>query len=161
MCPGTYNENARGKRRVRCYAARVLAQVASVPELAAALPRVAAVAHAGIAPTLQPGVFKDRTRPELRFDLIAVGRTAAFRSDARSWFARALNSCRALLVEVDPALRAELLAEQRRRAPAFGARRMSAEWLAIYERTRHPASGARVQTATAAFAVRKIGGPWT
>ena len=61
----------------------------------------------------------------------------------------------------DPALRAELLAEQRRRAPAFGARRMSAEWRAIYERTRRPASGARMQTATAAPAVRKIGGPWT
>lgn len=61
----------------------------------------------------------------------------------------------------DPALRAELLAEQRRRAPAFGARRMSAEWLALYERTLRPASGARLQTATAALAVRKIGEPWT
>ena len=30
---------------------------------------------------------------------------------------------------------------QRRRAPAFGARRMSAEWLAVYERTLRPTSG--------------------
>jgi len=61
----------------------------------------------------------------------------------------------------DPALRAELLAEQRRRAPAFGARRMSAEWLAVYERTLHPTAGARMQSATVALTVRKIGGPWT
>ena len=61
----------------------------------------------------------------------------------------------------DPALRAELLAEQRRRAPAFGARRMSAEWLAVYERTLRPTAGARMQSATAALTVRKIGGPWT
>jgi hypothetical protein len=80
-----------------------------VPELAAALPRVAAVAQAG-APALPAGVFKDHARPELRFDLIAVGHTAAFRGDTRGWFARALRSCRALLVEVDPTLRAELLA---------------------------------------------------
>jgi hypothetical protein len=110
MCLRTYNENARGKRRVRCYAARVLAQVASVPELATALPRVAAVAHTGSATALNPSVFNSRARPELRLDLLAVGRTAAFHGDARGWFARALQSCRALLVEVEPALRAELLA---------------------------------------------------
>lgn len=109
-CPGTYNENARGKRRVRCYAARVLSQVASVPELAAALPRLAAVAHAGGAPALQASVFKNRTRPDLRFDLIGVGRAFAWGNDARVWFERALQSCRALLVEVDEARRAELLA---------------------------------------------------
>jgi glycosyltransferase involved in cell wall biosynthesis len=61
----------------------------------------------------------------------------------------------------DPALRAELLEEQRRRAPAFGARRMSAEWLAVYERTLTPVAGARMQTATSALAARKIGEPWT
>ena len=61
----------------------------------------------------------------------------------------------------DPALRAELLEEQRRRAPAFGARRMSAEWLAVYERTLAPVAGARMQSATSALAARKIGEPWT
>ena len=61
----------------------------------------------------------------------------------------------------DPALRAELLAEQRRRASAFGARRMSAEWLAVYARTVRPAPGVRLQSATAALAARKIGEPWT
>ena len=64
-------------------------------------------------------------------------------------------------VLADPALRAELLAAQRRRAPEFGARRMSAEWLAVYERTLRPASGAHVQSATTALAARKIGQPWT
>jgi len=60
----------------------------------------------------------------------------------------------------DPVLRAELLAEQRRRAPEFGARRMSAEWLAVYERTLRPASGVRMQIATAALAAPIIGEPW-
>jgi glycosyltransferase involved in cell wall biosynthesis len=61
----------------------------------------------------------------------------------------------------DPALRAELLAEQRHRAPEFGARRMSAEWLAVYDRTLRPAPGVAMQSATTALAARKIGGPWT
>ncbi len=61
----------------------------------------------------------------------------------------------------DPELRAELLAEQRRRAPWFGARRMAAEWLAVYERTLSATLGAGVQTPTAAPVLRKIGEPWT
>jgi len=54
-------------------------------------------------------------------------------------------------VLVDPALRAELLAEQRRRAPAFGARRMAADWLAVYE---------QVPRQTGSW-VPKIGESWT
>jgi glycosyltransferase involved in cell wall biosynthesis len=49
----------------------------------------------------------------------------------------------------DPALRAELLEDQRRRAPAFGARRMAADWLAAYERALPEASADRVQPSTA------------
>jgi glycosyltransferase involved in cell wall biosynthesis len=64
-------------------------------------------------------------------------------------------------VLADPALRAGLLAAQRRRAPDFSARRMSAEWLAVYEQTLRPASGVHVQSATTALAARKIGEPWT
>ena len=55
----------------------------------------------------------------------------------------------------------ELLAEQRRRAPAFGARRMAAEWLALYERVLSPAAATSAQPASPARAVRNIGGPWT
>jgi hypothetical protein len=64
-------------------------------------------------------------------------------------------------VLADPAFRAELLAEQRRRAPAFGARRMAAEWLALYERTLSPAATANTPRVSAALATRNIGGPWT
>jgi len=49
----------------------------------------------------------------------------------------------------DPALRAGLLEDQRRRAPAFGARRMAADWLAAYERALSEASADRVQPSTA------------
>ena len=42
MGPGTYNEKAGGESRLRCYAPLVLSRIASVPEFAAALPRVAA-----------------------------------------------------------------------------------------------------------------------
>jgi glycosyltransferase involved in cell wall biosynthesis len=71
----------------------------------------------------------------------------------------AVELARAVLA--DPALRAELLAEQRRRAPAFGARRMAAEWLALYERTLAPAAATNAQAGSVAFAARNIGGPWT
>ena len=71
----------------------------------------------------------------------------------------AVDLARAVLA--DPSLRAELLAEQRRRAPAFGARRMAAEWLALYERTLSPAATANPPRGSAALAVRNIGGPWT
>ena len=71
----------------------------------------------------------------------------------------AVELARAVLA--DPALRAELLAEQRRRAPAFGARRMAIEWLALYERTLSPAAATNAQRGSAALAVRNIGGPWT
>ena len=71
----------------------------------------------------------------------------------------AVELARAVLA--DPALRAELLAEQRRRAPAFGARRMAVEWLALYERTLSPAAPTNAQRGSAALAVRNIGGPWT
>jgi glycosyltransferase involved in cell wall biosynthesis len=71
----------------------------------------------------------------------------------------AADLARAVLA--NPALRAELLAEQRRRAPAFGARRMAVEWLALYERTLSPAATADTPRGSAALAVRNIGGPWT
>ena len=51
----------------------------------------------------------------------------------------------------DPALRADLLEEQRRRAPAFGAARMAAEWLGVYERL----------VRRAPSLVPKIGESWT
>jgi glycosyltransferase involved in cell wall biosynthesis len=70
----------------------------------------------------------------------------------------AVELARAVLA--NPALRADLLAEQRRRAPAFGARRMAAEWLALYERTLSPAATATTPRGSAALAVRNIGGPW-
>jgi len=71
----------------------------------------------------------------------------------------AVELARAVLA--DPALRAELLGEQRRRAPAFGARRMAVEWLALYERTLAPAAATSAQPASPALAARNIGGPWT
>jgi glycosyltransferase involved in cell wall biosynthesis len=61
----------------------------------------------------------------------------------------------------NPSLHAELLEEQHRRAPAFGARRMSAEWLAVYQRALSPAAVTSMQSATTAPGGRKIGAPWT
>lgn len=60
-----------------------------------------------------------------------------------------------------PELRAELLADQRSRAAAFGARRAGAEWLGLYEQVLAGPVVAHMQWATAASAGRKIGGPWT
>jgi glycosyltransferase involved in cell wall biosynthesis len=60
-----------------------------------------------------------------------------------------------------PALRAELLAEQRARAAAFGAERAGAEWLALYDQVLARPMVANVQRTTPAFAGRKIGGPWS
>lgn len=54
-----------------------------------------------------------------------------------------------------PELRAELLDEQRARAPAFGAERMAAEWLEVYERALAAPAPA------AALAGRNIEDPWT
>jgi glycosyltransferase involved in cell wall biosynthesis len=71
----------------------------------------------------------------------------------------AVELARAVLA--DPSLRAELLAEQRRRAPAFGARRMAVEWLALYERTLSPATATNSRSGSVALAARNIGGPWT
>jgi glycosyltransferase involved in cell wall biosynthesis len=51
----------------------------------------------------------------------------------------------------DPALRADLLEEQRRRAAGFGAHRMAAEWLGVYERLVRPTPSL----------VPKIGESWT
>jgi glycosyltransferase involved in cell wall biosynthesis len=52
----------------------------------------------------------------------------------------------------DPALRAELLQDQRRRAPAFSATRMAADWLATYERTTSAVAPDRVSPTTAPVA---------
>jgi glycosyltransferase involved in cell wall biosynthesis len=71
----------------------------------------------------------------------------------------AVEFARAVLEDAE--LRSELLADQRRRAPAFGARRMAAEWLALYERALSPAAATSAQPASPALAVRNIGGPWT
>ena len=61
----------------------------------------------------------------------------------------------------DASLRAELLEEQRRRAPAFSARRMAAEWLATYQRTLSANEHGWVQPTTAPLVAPKIGDPWT
>jgi len=61
----------------------------------------------------------------------------------------------------DGALRAELLEDQRRRAPAFSARRMAAEWLATYQRTLSTDVHGRVHATTAPLVAPKIGDPWT
>jgi glycosyltransferase involved in cell wall biosynthesis len=60
-----------------------------------------------------------------------------------------------------PELRTELLTDQRARAAAFGAERAGAEWTALYEQVLAQPVVARVQAAAAAFAGRKIGGPWS
>jgi glycosyltransferase involved in cell wall biosynthesis len=60
-----------------------------------------------------------------------------------------------------PALRAELLADQRSRAAAFGAGRAGAEWLELYEQVVAKPVVAHMQWATAASGGPKIGGPWT
>jgi glycosyltransferase involved in cell wall biosynthesis len=60
-----------------------------------------------------------------------------------------------------PALRDELLADQRARAVAFGAERAGANWLELYEQVLSEPVVARVQPTTAVFAHRKIGDPWT
>ncbi len=61
----------------------------------------------------------------------------------------------------DPALRAELLADQRTRAAAFGAGRAGAEWLELYRQVLAKPVVANVQFATAASGGPKIGDPWT
>ena len=61
----------------------------------------------------------------------------------------------------DPALRAELLADQRARAAGFGAGRAGSEWLELYEQVLAKPLVANVQLATAASGGPKIGGPWT
>ncbi len=60
-----------------------------------------------------------------------------------------------------PRLRAELLADQRSRAAAFGAGRAGAEWLELYAQVLAKPLVANVQLATAASGGPKIGGPWT
>jgi glycosyltransferase involved in cell wall biosynthesis len=64
-------------------------------------------------------------------------------------------------VLASPRLRGELLADQRARAAAFGAERAGAEWLDLYQQVLAKPLVDRVQPATAAFAGRKIGGPWS
>jgi glycosyltransferase involved in cell wall biosynthesis len=59
-----------------------------------------------------------------------------------------------------PELRDELLAEQRARAGAFGAERAGAEWLDLYAQVLATPVVGHMQPVTAAFAGRKIGGPW-
>ena len=61
----------------------------------------------------------------------------------------------------DASLRAALLEEQRRRAPAFSARRMAAEWLAIYQRAAVRKRHGCVPPTTAPLVAPKIGDPWT
>jgi glycosyltransferase involved in cell wall biosynthesis len=72
--------------------------------------------------------------------------------------ASAIALARSILTS--PELRAELLADQRLRAAAFGAGRAGAEWLGLYEKVLAKPVVARMQAANA-FAGRKIGGPWS
>jgi glycosyltransferase involved in cell wall biosynthesis len=60
-----------------------------------------------------------------------------------------------------PALRAELLADQRSRAVAFGSGRAGDEWLGLYDQVLSKPVVGRMQFATAASSGPKIGGPWT
>ena len=61
----------------------------------------------------------------------------------------------------DAALRAELLEDQRRRAPAFSARRMAAEWLATYQRTLLRGRARLGTKHDRPLVAPKIGDPWT
>ncbi|HKU37014.1 MAG TPA: DUF2334 domain-containing protein [Polyangiales bacterium] len=89
----------------------MLSCIASVPELAAALPRLAAIgldaAERHGATELPEATFAERTCRELRFDVIAIGSAAG----ALGGLSRVRESCRALLVRCDAASRPKLLAE--------------------------------------------------